>query len=268
MVQPASQPPVRNPSGATTDPPYGPLAASGYGNPFFYHAFADDFDNALGSSTNGLYTISAGGAGTVVHTPGDGGLALFTTAGATNNFEAIQLPAASFTLPQGTTAGKKLFYLARLQLSDVTNSAFIAGLCNTTATPFTAIADGLYFNKVSGGTVLNLLSVIGSVTTTIAIPTSAYALVNAVSIDLAFHINRLGDVEAFVGSQLVGWIPQSGTGAVNGAGVPILPVLGKVTRNSGLTLTTANLNITLGVQTGAAVAKTMTADFHCVQKER
>src|SRR6266849_5056064 len=98
---PASQPPQRLTSGFSTDPPYGPLADSGFGNPFFYHQFQDDFDNALGSAANGLYTASGGG--TVAHVAGDGGLALLTTLAAANSFESIQLPAGSFTLP-GTGA--------------------------------------------------------------------------------------------------------------------------------------------------------------------
>lgn len=259
MALPASPRPARFPAGITTDFPYGPLAACGAGNPFFYQQFADDFTDSLNIAT--FYTVSAGGAGSVALTPGGGGLALFTTAGASGNFESIQLPVANFVLPQGALAGKKLFYLVRLQLSDVTNSAFIAGLCNTTATPFTAIADGIYFTKASGGTVLNIVSAVGSALTTTAIPVSAYTLANATNIDLSFHVSRDGELVVFVSPSMVGYVPQSGTGATT-------PTRGMVLRVPGLTFTAANLNITLGVQTGAAAAKTMTADFHGVLAER
>src|SRR3981189_3624892 len=94
-VQAASPPPSRNTAGATSDPPFGPLANSGYGNPFFYHQFADDFDNLLGVA--GLYTLS--GTGSAAHTAGDGGLALLSTLAGAGTFASIQLPAASFTLP-------------------------------------------------------------------------------------------------------------------------------------------------------------------------
>src|ERR1700691_5652478 len=112
---PPSATPIRQTSGSTTDPPYGPLGYCGNGNPFFYHQFADDFDNQLGAS--GLYTVT--GTGSVAHTAGDGGLALFSTLGSASTFAVIQLPAADFTLPLtgATPPGsastvKKIFYLA------------------------------------------------------------------------------------------------------------------------------------------------------------
>jgi hypothetical protein len=299
---PASQPPARNTSGFSSDPPYGPLADCGNSNPFFYHQFQDDFDNQLGSA--GLYTVSASGAGTVAHTAGDGGLVLFTTAAAANSFESIQLPAASFTLPGTGTAppatqqsSKKLFYLVRLQLANITTNSFIAGLCNTTATPFTtgaqSITDGLFFYKAAGGTVLQVLN-IGSAgnsptgvgyTNTFNIPTAAYSafFANNSFLDLAFEIDRQQNLKVWVGQQLVGWITQSGTGSVNSAGVSILPVNGPAFVNyqvvqganafstfaTPVLYTLANLNVTLALSNGAtASATTMIADFHCVEKER
>jgi hypothetical protein len=299
-LQPRSPDPTRVPGGSSADAPYQPLAKSGYGNPFFYHQFADDFDNQLGAA--GLYTISNSGAGTVAHAAGDGGLALFTTAGAAGNFESIQLPVGSVTLPltgsnPPTTANssKKLFYLTRLQLSDVTNSAFIAGLCIITATPFTGagaarnVVDGLFFYKASGGTALLLINIASNAgspsgagfTNTFTIPTAAYSLVNATNIDLAFFIDGNQNLYAFVGSQLVGYLPQSGFGATDplGSGVSVLPPLGPALANynfqaqggsaaTPIMYSTVNMSPTLAVGTSAASAKTMTADFHCVQKER
>jgi hypothetical protein len=276
MAQIPSQVPQRLTAGSTTDPPYGPWADNGFGNPFFYHQFADDFDNALGAT--GLYTITAAG-GSVVHTPGDGGLALFTTGAVSTNFAEIQLPAASFTAPQGALAGKKMFYIVRLALSDITNSALIAGMCATTVTPFAAISDGIWFSKASGTTQLVINVAAASSVKSFNVATNTYSLVNATNIDLAWYIDKYGNVQYSVGSQLVGWIPQSGTGAATPAGsYPSLPVqcpTGKLysgnqptTVASGYTLPSANLNITLAVQTGAAAAKTLTADFHGVAKER
>lgn len=275
-----SPPPTRCTSGATTDFPWGPMADSGYGNPFFYHAFNDDFDSSLGAA--GLWTISSVGAGSVATAAGDGGLALFTTGATLNNAESIQTPAAGFILPNGALAGKKLFFLTRLQLSDVTNSSLIAGLINITGTPFTggSITDGVYFSKLTGGTVLNIITVSGSVALTWAIPAASYALANATNIDLGFYIDRSQNLNVFVGSQLVGYLPQSGTGGVNTAGVTSLPVVGRclqVVPTGNIpggaqvgpwTVSAANLAPTLGVLTGAAVAKTMTVDFIGAQKER
>lgn len=261
-----SPPPTRTPSGATTDWPFGPLAASGYGNPFFYHGYSDDFDNSL--SATGLWTVSAGGAGTVANAAGDGGLGLLTTAGASGNYESIQLPSAGFTLPQGALFGKKAFFLTRIQLSDVVGSTAIVGLCNVTTTPFAAVADGVYFIKNTGAATLSLVSAIGGVLTTTVIPAAAYSLANATFIDLAWHITHKGELMAYVGAQLVGYTDQSGSGAVNSAGVSLSPVLGACVRVTGLTFSTANLAPTIAVQTNAVAAKTLTVDFVTAQKER
>lgn len=299
MAQSPSPPPTRNPSGTTSDPPFGPLADSGQGNPFFYHQFEDDFDNALGSV--GLYTLS--GTGSAVHTPGDGGLALLSTLAGASTFATIQLPAASFTLPPtGTntpltaTTVKKLFYLVRLQLSDVTLSAFIAGLCATSATTFTAgvqtILDGIFFYKApSSGQIQLILNASAgnsptgvAVSYTLNIPLTAYTLVNATFIDLAFYIDRQQNVKVWAGNpSLVGYAPQSGTGPVNAAtGVTLTPSAGPAASlqqtffNQAVTtspppylFTLANLNVTLGVSNGVTAAiKTLTGDFHLAQKER
>lgn len=258
MALPRSPTPSRLPGGSTTDQVYGPLGDSGFGNPFFYHQFADDFDNAL--SASGLYTITAAG-GTVAHSAGDGGLALFTTGATANQFCEIQLPAASFTLPQGAGAGKKLFWLSRLQLSDVVNSVVIAGLLNTSTTPFTTVTDGLYFYKQAAGTALYLISTVSSVGTNTPVPASAYTLTNATNIDLAFYVDAYGNVNVFVSPNMVGYVPQSGTGGS-------VPTRGRCLQIAGLNLTTASLTPTLAVQTTATAAKTMSVDFHCTQKER
>lgn len=273
-----SQTPQRLPGGSTADPPYSPWADNGNGDPFFYHQFADDFDNALGAT--GLYTITSVGGGTVVHAAGDGGLALFTTGAVATNFEEIQLPAASFTCPQGALAGKKLFWCARIQLSDVTNAGLVAGMVNTNTTPFTGgITDGIWFSKASATTQLVMNVAAASSIKSFNVATNTYALANNVNFDLAFYVDKYGNVQYSVGSQLFGWIPQSGTGASTSANsYPSLPVLcptGKLysgnqvtTTGSGYTLPSANLNVTLAVLAGTASAKTMTADFHGAAKER
>src|SRR6185503_12625208 len=117
------------------------------------------------------------------------------------------------------------------------------------------------FTKASGGTVLNIVSAVGSTLTTTPIPVGAYNFVNATNIDLGFYIDRQGNLNAFVSPNMVGFVPQSGTGTT-------LPTRGRVLTVSGLTLSAANLSPILGVQTGAVAAKTMTVDFHCAQKER
>lgn len=257
MVAVASPPPTRLTAGLSTDFPYGPLALMGVANPFFYHITPDDFDQEISESG---YTKTTSGNGTIVLTPGDGGRALFTTNSSTPaaaDVASIQLPAAGFTF----TATKKTFFLCRVQLSDVINAGLIAGLIQTTATPFTVV-DGLYFFKASGSaTNLVLRSTIASVNTDLVIPVSAYTLVNATDIDLAFFVDRNQNVYAFIGNQLVGYVPQSGAGALTppsrGAVASFVPAL-----------TAVNLNQTLALQSGTASSKTMNGDFILTAKER
>lgn len=259
MVSVASQPPVRQPSGATTDPQWGPLADDGMGNPFFYHAFQDDFDNALNTGATGLYTITQGGTSPVIHTAGDGGLALFTTGAVAGNFGEIQLPAASFTV---NSQPKKVFYMLRTQLAAATTAAFVGGLVNTNTTPFSGgITDGVWFSKAAGSTQLNINTAVSGTVVTTAVTGANFA--NATNMDMAFYITRLGDVLVFFGSQLVGYIPQSGSGTLTP------PQPGPALRLTAPSLPSANLNLTLAVSNGStAAATTMTADFHMAHKER
>lgn len=258
MALPASPPPTRLTAGSSTDFPYGPLADSGFNNPAFYHQFFDDFDNTLGAA-NGFYTVTAA-TGSLAHVAGDGGLALLSTTAAASSFVSAQLPAASFSLPQGAGAGKKFFYLTRLALSDVTASAFIAGLINTTVTPFAAVADGIWFSKAIGSTVLNINTAVGSSVVTTPLPAASYALVNGVNIDLSFNIDRLGNLNVFTSPNMVGYVPQSGTGST-------LPTRGRVLQLQPA-LTAVNLNMTLAINETATANKTLTVDFHLAQKER
>ena len=253
----SSPTPVRYSSGVSTDTPYGPLARHRLPNPFFSHQDADDFDWSLGAA--GLWTATKTGNGTIAHTAGDGGLALFTTNSSTPaavDICSLQRPAAGAKL----TAGNRTFYLARLQVADATNAGFIAGLIQTTTTPFT-VTDGVYFLKASGATTLILRSTVGSANTDLAIPSALYPA-NATNIDLGFEVTRMGDVLAFVGSQLVGYIPQSGTGTQTP------PQAGAVARLTAPTLTTAVLNHTLAIRSGTTASTTMTVDFSMVADER
>ena len=259
MTQP-SQVPVRYPSGVTTDNPFQALANYGFRNPFFYHEWEDDF-----SVVSTAYTKTVTGTGTVASAAGDGGQALFTTNATTplaTDIAAIQLPAAAFSF----TAGKKSFFLSRLWLSDATNAAFIAGLVQTTATPF-IVTDGLYFTKASGTTTVSIVSAVGSVLTTLALPAPYSTMANNTWIDMGWYVDRNQNVKAFICYPLVGYQLQSGSGPVNVSGVTVEPFPGP-NASFAPTLTGAVLNYTLAVQSGTASSKTMTVDFAMSAKER
>lgn len=260
--------PARFPSGLSTDFPFGPLGAMGLPNPLFYHLWWDDMDQEISESG---YTKTTSGNGTVALAAGDGGVGLFTTNSSTpliTDVASLQLPAAGFSV----TAGKKMFFLARVQLSSISNANLLLGLIQTTTTPFTVV-DGIYFLKPTGaltGLVLNVAK--ASVVTSTVIPVSAYTLANNVNIDLGFHVDRAQNVYAYVGSQLVGYLPQSGTGANNASGVPAIPAPGPVAALQQAAVPTAmpvvNLNPTMALGSGTAASSTMTVDFALAAKER
>lgn len=264
-----AQPPVRNPSGQTTDTPTGPFADCGNGNPAFYHQFFDDFDNALGAT--GQWTVSPTPGTSVVHTAGDGGMALFTTLATAASASSIQLPAASFV----AAPPQKQFFEVRMQVATLTTNAWAAGLVNTTSTPLTAgsITDGIYFNKAAGSTTINLIVVKASVVSaTVPVPVGAIAnYAAATNFDLAWYLNRHGDIQIFAANQLVGYIPQSGTGTQSPP-----TNTGTVARTAGVpqvaapvTLPTVALNVTLALSNGTTAAvTTMAVDFVCASKER
>ena len=269
--------PTRFKSGYTPEQAFQAWADCGAGDPFFYHMDWDDFDESL--NVTGMYTVSKGSTGTAALEAGDGGLGLLTTAATNADYVSLQRPIAAWTIPQGTLAGKKAFWAARLQLGDVTNSAFVAGLCDQTATLFTSITDGIWFSKASGGTQLVLNIAQGGTKYSFNVATNTYALANATNFDLAWYVDKYGNVQYSVGAQLFGYVPQSGVGAAGSPQYyPALPVLcptGKLysgnqpfTVASGYVLPTANLALTLGVQAGAAAAKTLTVDFMGAAKER
>jgi hypothetical protein len=262
MANPSPKP-MRLPAGISTDPAGGPTANMGLPNPAFYHTVFSDFDDDL--SVSAVWTKTVTGNGTIAHTVADGGQALFTTNSSTpanTDIASLQKPAASFTFPlsSNSTAGKKMFFVCRLNLAEYVSTAFEVGLIQTTTTPFT-VTDGLYFLKASGSASnLILRSMVGSVNTDLAIPTTAYVFTGGQPIDLGWYINRTGQVFAFIGTQLIGWVLESQGGGLVGQRGPIAAFTP--------TLSTAVLNPTLTIQSGTASSKTANVDFALWAKER
>jgi hypothetical protein len=261
-----SQTPARFFSGLQTDQKWGPLAQMGMVNPFFYNLIYDDFDSVIANDE--LWTIYSKSTGGVANVSGDGGQITFTTAATSADVESIQSSTGVILLPPSTTP-KKVFFLTRLKMSDITNSTVIAGLLDVTATPNLTITDGIYFSITAGG--INAYIDSGSAhQATIAIPAAIISLylANATFIDLGFYVSRNQDVEFFVGYPLVGYQLAS---AWTSATQP--PPAGAVAAyrsavSGALTFSTVVLAPTLVLSAGAAAVKTMTADFLMAAKER
>lgn len=249
-----SQVPARFPSGVSTDYPWGVLGNYGLPDPMNYGTWFDEF--MIKEST---YTTTATGNGTAAITANTNanamGEILFTTnssAPAGSDLVSIQLAANPWLLQ----AGKKAFFGTRIKLSSATNAAFRVGMFPTGTTPFTGnLTNALYFDKATGSlTNINMVNVSGGTAVTTAVPTSAYTLANATYLDLGWYLDRNGDLTGFVGAQLFGWLPQSGTGSSVGG-------RGPVCRSAAITLPAAAMNMGLAVQSGTAASSTMTVDF-------
>lgn len=250
--------PVRFTSGFTQDAPWQPLGAMGQPDPFFYNNWFQDFDMPY---PTGTVTNTLGGGGSIALTAGDGGIELFTTNASTplvTDYVSQQSAIASFAL----VAGKKTFFLCRMNLSDVVNAAFVQGLVSPNTTPFTSIQDGITFSKGTGGTTITLTSIVGGVTTgSVAIPTAAFTLANNTYFDLGFVVTQQGEIRVFANNNSVGYIPQSGTGATT-------PNRGAVAAVTPTSLTAVVLAPLSAVNSGTATSKTMSMDYLLVARER
>lgn len=251
MAQP-SPAPVRIPAGISTDFPWGPLANYGRPNPFGYHTWNEEFD-----LLNPAYIATKTGVGTIAAGAAANGVATFTTAPLATDNAVLTLPFSTFQV----TLGKKAFFLARLQLTNALNASIMLGLMAATATPFTGVpADGIWLYKSSGYLTFAMAHAAASVLTTVSIPPSS-AMANNTNIDIGFYVDRGGNIFAFIGAQLVGWLPQSGTAGQAGGRGPVASLLPPV-------LTSALLMPVIAVQSGAAAAVTMSVDFAMAATER
>jgi len=103
---------------------------------------------------------------------------------------------------------------------------------------------------------------IGSVPTYIAIPATSYTLANNTQIDLGLvYDGRTGDILVFVNSNMIGYLPVSGTGTVQ-------PNRGPVAALRSATVTTALLNPTVALISGTTASTTLTADLVLAARER
>jgi hypothetical protein len=176
------------------------IATVAKGKPLSSYPLPDPFnstsDTGFGVSTysNDFHTVNtedfaiSGTSSTFAVTTGLGGLALVTP-GAATTATALFKTGTSI----GFVAGQKLWYTARLEVS-ATTGTFLAGL----ASAGTSATDGLWF--VTSGTSVNLVSRVGSTSTTLI--TGVATVAASTFIQLGFHYNNT-DLEVFVNGNLV-----------------------------------------------------------------
>jgi hypothetical protein len=224
---------TRFPNGVTNvgeDSPFADLAMPA---PTKFHTYYEDFDYYV--AANWTVTETQAGA-TQALTDGDGGLLLITNTAADNDLVALQKVGESYRF----ASGKELFFEARLKVSDATESDVVIGLQITDATPLD-VSDGVFFIKADGSTSVSLLvEKNGTATTTSSVATMA----NDTFISLGFYYDGASSIQYFV------------DGVVKGTSVTTnLP-------------DDEDMTVSIALQNGEAVAKTMTVDYVFVAKER
>ena len=243
--------PTRFTSGLTQAAKWQPLGDAGFPDPFFYSSFEDDYNPYVA----GYYTVTASGGSVAQNTAGNlGGRILLTTGAVAGNFAEIQVaPFAQYS------AGKKLFFLTRLQVANVTTSQFVAGLISTNVTPLTAVVDGIYVSKAAGSTNLVLSAVTGS--TVVGTATISGLLTNNTDIDLGIEVDRQGNIKLWAGPSLEGVKRPESANLGPNLSIPYTSLTGA--------LTTALLGPTVAIGNGAtAAAMTGISDFLLGAMER
>lgn len=225
------------------------MSEAGSPDPSFSQLWHDDFNNY----NAGNFTLTLVGTGTQALTAAQGphGILLGTTSAGAADANYMQLPVASFQL----TPGKHAFFKTELALSDATLCDAYAGLIATSATPLAA-ADGLFFFKASGAATWVLRTIIGGVTVDYPLPAGCVAA-NAVFLEVGFHVDQQGNVEAFFNPTTGVNLPAVGGIRGRVASIP-----------NSQALTQVLLAPSFGIRNGAAAIKTMAVDYLTVSVER
>jgi len=224
---------TRFPNGVTNVGEDSPFADLTMPAPTKFHTYYEDFDYYV--AANWTVTETQAGA-TQALTDGDGGLLLITNTAADDDLVSLQKVGESYRF----ASGKELFFEARLKVSDATQSDVVIGLQITDTTPLD-VSDGVFFIKADGSTSVSLLvEKDGTATTTSSVATMA----NDTFISLGFYYDGASSIQYSV------------NGVVKGTSVTTnLP-------------DDEDMTVSIALQNGEAVAKTMTVDYVFVAKER
>ncbi len=205
-----------------------------------WHLWYDDFDNYQVAQ---WVVTRVGTTPTEVVQNADGGVLLLTMAATDDSSASLQWSGNDLATTAETfrfAVGKRLFYKARFQVSDALQSDFVLGLQITDTTPL-AVSDGVYFRKDDGDTNLDFVVIKASVATT---ETAFSTVASATWTELAFYYDGKSGIKFFkddvhLGTSVLTNLPD-----------------------------TEELTISIHMQNGEAVAKTMSLDFIFVAKER
>lgn len=208
-------------------------------SPTKYHQYFNDFDTYAAGDWSITTVEAGGGSASEAVTDKDGGALLITNDAADNDRDVFFLAGESFKFE----SGKKLWFEAKFQVSDATQSDAFIGLCIKTATDpvGTAPTDGVFFRKDDGDTNLDFVVTKDSTATT---STAIDTVADATDITVGFYYNGVDNIAVWTDG-----------GLVDNVAVTNLP-------------DDEILSVFFAIQNGEAAAKTMTIDYIHVAKER
>lgn len=233
--------PTRFTSGITNVPSSNPLGMFGLLDPTQWHTYFEDFDTYVA----GQWTVTVVGTGTQALTDINGGALLLTNSAADNDAIQLQKLSQSFLL----TAGKRTFFKARFKVSDATQSDFLIGLAvaDTTlegAVSGAGVTDGIFFNKDDGDALLDI-QVQKNATTGQTRTAGIATIADDTFLTVAWYYDGKGNLMHYVNDAQTGTLDASSS---------YLP--------------DTLITVSVAIQNGEAVAKTMTLDYIFAAQER
>lgn len=228
---------TNHPDGVTNAQLNSVFAAMIAPDPTLFHTYFNDFNDY--TAADWVVTETQAGA-TQALTAGDGGLMLFTNSAADDDLVSLQKTPAAFAF----SATKRAWFSARLMVSDATQSDVQVGIVIVDTTPLDA-TDGIYFQKDDGSTSVDVY-VRKNATTGSNKVSAITTMASATQIALQWYYDGAGRL--YYGADGV--------------------QLGSMDASSTYLPDATNLTVSITLQNGEAVAKTMTTDYVFAAFER
>jgi len=161
----------------------------------YFNDFTNTGDYAAADWTITTTEAGAGDATEAISTGAAGGVLVVTNDAGAADADYLQNKIECFRF----TSGKAAEFEIRFKISDVTNTAFVAGLQITDTTPL-AVTDGVFIRKGEDDTYPDLVVCKNSTETVVAAPDP---LVNDTWVKLGFYYDGTDTMQFFVNDQRV-----------------------------------------------------------------
>lgn len=247
----------RDPNGLTNAAQWQTMGASGIPDPTWAQVYSDDFNQYLAA----LYSVSGQGTPAVTQASGLGGIINMATSGAAADTTNLQITQAGFQ----ATPGKHLFFKAEFTPVSTAAADLYFGLFPVSASPLAA-ADFIAFICATGQNQWILRSRVGGVNNDIPLPANLLK-VDGTVIELGFHVDRQGNIEAFF-NPTTGSNPISASASAGGQPRGRVASYVNPVNGTQLSPTQVLLSPTAGIRTTGAAVRSMTVDFLVCSAER